>query len=51
MVGDNMATTCERCEHCVALGQGDFACFEDEEPVVVIVNHERTNNYCYCCLL
>lgn len=45
---DSKQTGCESCEHCVALGEGDFACIENDEPVLVIEGYEHTKEYCYC---
>lgn len=37
---------CQHCEHCLAIGEGDFYC--DEEDVVVISDYTPLENYLYC---
>jgi len=37
----------EQCEHCVYLGEGDFAC-DDNDFAIVIENWEPTDDYMIC---
>lgn len=46
-MGKRMAI-CEFCKNLIEVGDGDFICFECEEPVVVISKFVSTNDYLKC---
>ena len=36
------------CEHCIALGEGDFACDKDDDYVLVMEDYEPTEKTLHC---
>ena len=38
----------ETCDHCIALGEGDFACDKDDKYVLVVENYIPTDDVLYC---
>lgn len=40
--------TCETCDNCVPIGEGDHICYECGEPKMVISDYSPTNEYLSC---
>ncbi len=40
--------TCETCDNCVAIGEGDHICYECGEPKMVISDYIPTGEYLSC---
>ena len=36
------------CDHCMYIGEGDFICDMEEEPVLVVESWEPTDAYMMC---
>lgn len=39
---------CYNCGHCIYIGEGDYICDSDNEPIIVMEEHIPNENY-YCC--
>lgn len=40
--------TCETCDHCVPVGEGDHICLAESEPTLVLENYTPTDEYIAC---
>ena len=44
---NNRPETCEQCENCVYIGEGDFICTL-ESPIIIMEDFCPNENYMYC---
>ena len=44
----NEVNNCDECEECQYIGDGDFACVKNEEPVLIKSQWLPTENYNNC---
>ena len=42
----NDSVTCETCESCVYIGEGDFICDRSKEPKLVIIDWQAEQEAC-----
>lgn len=40
--------TCETCENCIPIGEGDHVCHECETPIMPISDYNPTDKYLAC---
>lgn len=36
------------CDHCIYLGEGDFVCMKQSEPILVVDEWTPTDEYLWC---
>ena len=39
---------CINCSHCIYIGEGDYICDADNEPIIIMEEHTPNENY-WCC--
>lgn len=39
---------CLNCGHCIYIGDGDYMCDADKEPIIVMEEHCPNDNYWWC---
>lgn len=39
---------CNTCANCIYIGEGDYICIADNEPIIVMEDHTPNENFCAC---